>query len=62
MDRCLNCQYYDRKREKGAEPRELQWGQCRRAAPMLHPSTAKTYMMEGVGPTIRDEDWVGGGT
>ncbi|MEP7183273.1 MAG: hypothetical protein ABI886_13900 [Betaproteobacteria bacterium] len=59
MDKCLNCQYYDRKREKSVEGRSLQWGQCRRAAPMLNPTTAKSYMIEGVWPTVRDDDWCG---
>ncbi len=59
MDKCLNCQFYDRKRDKAAESRALQWGQCRRTAPMLNPTTAKSYMIEGVWPTVRDDDWCG---
>lgn len=59
MDKCINCQFYDRKREKPAESRALQWGQCRRTAPMLNPTTAKSYMIEGVWPTVRDDDWCG---
>jgi hypothetical protein len=59
VDRCLNCQFYDRKREKSAEGRPLHYGQCRRTAPMLNPSSAKSYMIEGVWPTVRDDDWCG---
>jgi hypothetical protein len=59
VDKCINCQFYDRKREKPAESRALQWGQCRRTAPMLNPTTAKSYMIEGVWPTVRDDDWCG---
>jgi hypothetical protein len=59
MDKCLSCQFYDRKREKAAEGRSLQWGQCRRAAPMLNPTSGKSYMIEGVWPTVRDDDWCG---
>ena len=53
MDRCVNCQYYDRQ-NKGQGV-----GQCRRAAPALSPINAKAYMIEGVWPTVRDDDWCG---
>ncbi len=53
MDRCVNCQYYDRQNKgQGA-------GQCRRQAPALSPINAKAYMIEGVWPTVRDDDWCG---
>ncbi len=35
------------------------WGQCRRHAPLLNPVTAKAYMVEGVWPLVRDDDWCG---
>jgi hypothetical protein len=53
VDRCSNCQYYDRQ-DKGAGV-----GQCRRQAPALSPINAKAYMIEGVWPTVRDDDWCG---
>ena len=53
MDRCVNCQFYDRQ-NKGQGV-----GQCRRQAPALSPINAKAYMIEGVWPTVRDDDWCG---
>jgi len=53
VDRCSNCQYFDRQ-AKGTGV-----GQCRRAAPALSPINAKSYMIEGVWPTVRDDDWCG---
>ena len=36
------------------------WGQCRRHSPHLSPAGAqKTYMVEGVWPLVRDDDWCG---
>ena len=35
------------------------WGQCRRHSPHLNPTTAKSYLVEGVWPLIRDDDWCG---
>jgi len=59
VDRCLNCQYYDRHPTNGSGAKSAQAGQCRRNAPMLSPVNPKTYMIEGVWPTVRDEDWCG---
>lgn len=59
MDRCLNCQYYDRHGANGAGGKSAHAGQCRRNAPQLSPINPKTYMIEGVWPTVRDEDWCG---
>ena len=59
MDRCIGCQYYDRQLAKPTDSRGVQRGQCRRAAPMLHPINAKSYMIEGVWPHVRDDDWCG---
>jgi hypothetical protein len=58
VDRCLNCQYYDRQASK-ADSKGTAWGQCRRTAPSLSPINAKAYMIEGVWPTVRDDDWCG---
>jgi hypothetical protein len=61
MEKCQTCQYYDRKAAKaaGASASAPNWGQCRRNAPQLNPVNAKSYMIEGVWPTVRDDDWCG---
>lgn len=59
MDKCVGCQYYDRQMAKQTDSRGIAWGQCRRAAPMLHPINQKSYMIEGVWPHVRDDDWCG---
>jgi len=59
VERCLNCQYYDRHGGSGSGGKSANGGQCRRHAPMLSPNTAKNYLIEGVWPTVRDEDWCG---
>jgi hypothetical protein len=58
MEKCTTCQYYDRKNAKSTGETSA-WGQCRRGAPMLSPVNAKSYMIEGVWPTVRDDDWCG---
>jgi len=57
VDRCVTCQFYDRQR-RGAET-SANAGQCRREAPSLSPLNQKSYMIEGVWPTVRDDDWCG---
>jgi len=60
VEKCQLCQYYDRQNVKSNEGRAAtQWGQCRREAPRLHPINAKSYMIEGVWPHVRDDDWCG---
>ena len=59
MERCQNCQFYDRHGGNGAGGKSTNGGQCRRHAPQLSPNTAKNYLIEGVWPTVRDEDWCG---
>ncbi len=54
----MSCQFYDRK-SGGGDGRSPQWGQCRRTSPLLSPATGKSYMIEGVWPTVRDDDWCG---
>ena len=56
---CLSCQFYDRKSARAADARGLQWGLCRREAPQLNTSNAKSHAIEGVCPTVRDDDWCG---
>lgn len=58
MEKCIGCQFYDRGNSQ-ADARGIQWGQCRRAAPRLHPVNQKTFMIEGVWPHVRDDDWCG---
>jgi hypothetical protein len=54
----MTCQFYDR-RNAGPAEKGPSWGQCRRTAPMLHPVNVKSYMIEGVWPHVRDDDWCG---
>ncbi len=58
MEKCVTCQYYDR-RNSTADGKGPMWGQCRRGAPRLHPINVKSYMIEGVWPHVRDDDWCG---
>ncbi|MCE7877562.1 MAG: hypothetical protein DYH14_09595 [Betaproteobacteria bacterium PRO3] len=59
MDRCQHCQYYDRNPSGGAGGKSPSAGLCRRHSPSLSPINPKTYLIEGVWPTVRDEDWCG---
>jgi len=59
VTQCLSCQFYDRKSARAADARGLQWGLCRRDAPQLNPSNSKSHAIEGVWPTVRDDDWCG---
>lgn len=59
MDKCMKCQFYDRKLGKGSASATPSLGQCRRSAPLLNPVNTKSYMIEGVWPTVRDDDWCG---
>jgi len=58
MERCVTCIYYDRVKA-GGDAKAANAGQCRRAGPSLSPINQKTYMIEGVWPTVRDDDWCG---
>ena|SRR5262252_7243036 len=57
MEKCQTCQYYDRKKTTAANSPSS--GQCRRNAPLLNPLNAKSYLIEGVWPVVRDDDWCG---
>jgi hypothetical protein len=59
VEKCINCQFYDRKHAKPLDGKAPLWGQCRRHSPRLNPITAKTYVVEGVWPLVRDDDWCG---
>jgi hypothetical protein len=59
VEKCQQCQFYDRQNVKPNDGKVTQWGQCRRTSPMLHPINAKSYMIEGVWPHVRDDDWCG---
>jgi hypothetical protein len=59
VEKCINCQYYDRRNAKPTDGKAPLWGQCRRHAPHLNPVTAKAYVVEGVWPLVRDDDWCG---
>lgn len=58
MDKCGTCLFFDRG-GAGGSAGGTSWGQCRRASPMLHPVNVKAYMIEGVWPHVRDDDWCG---
>jgi len=59
VQKCVTCQFYDRRNSERSEGKGPSWGQCRRAAPALHPVNVKSYMIEGVWPHVRDDDWCG---
>jgi len=59
VDKCVGCLYYDRQLNSQPDSRGISWGQCRRTAPMLHPVNQKSFMIEGVWPHVRDDDWCG---
>jgi hypothetical protein len=59
MEKCIGCGYYDRQGNREIDARGVRWGQCRRGAPSLHPINQKPYMIEGVWPYVRDDDWCG---
>jgi hypothetical protein len=59
VEKCLNCQFYDRRNARPTDGRASMWGQCRRDSPRLNPLSAKSYLVEGVWPLIRDDDWCG---
>ena len=56
MDKCVTCVFFDR--GDGASSGTA-WGQCRRMPPALHPVNMKSYMIEGVWPHVREDDWCG---
>ena len=58
MEKCVGCQYYDRN-EAQVEDKGVRWGKCRRGVPIVHPVSAKAYMVEGIWPHVRDDDWCG---
>jgi hypothetical protein len=59
MEKCTTCHFFDRRQVNGGDGRSVRMGQCRRCAPLLTPNPTKTYMIEGVWPTVRDDDWCG---
>lgn len=59
MEKCVTCHYYDRRNSRAVDGRAARAGQCRKMAPLLSPSPSKAYLVEGVWPTVRDDDWCG---
>ena len=59
VEKCVNCEYYDRRRARPTDGKAPMWGQCRRHSPRLNPATAKAYVVEGAWPLVRDDDWCG---
>jgi len=58
LEKCVGCQFYDRSAAE-AEDKGVRWGKCRRSVPIVHPVAAKAYMVEGIWPHVRDDDWCG---
>ena len=59
VEKCLSCQFFDRRNARATDGRAAMWGQCRRHSPHLNPLSVKSYLVEGVWPLIRDDDWCG---
>jgi hypothetical protein len=62
VKKCQNCQFYDRKDGRSTDGRTTMWGQCRRHSPQLSPhipQSTKSYVVEGIWPVVRDDDWCG---
>jgi hypothetical protein len=61
VEKCVNCQFYDRRNARPNDGRApVMWGQCRRHSPHLSPvGGKKAYLVEGVWPLVRDDDWCG---
>lgn len=58
LHKCIACQFYDRNQAQ-PDDKGVRWGKCRRTGPIIHPLSAKAYMVEGVWPHVRDDDWCG---
>jgi hypothetical protein len=58
VEKCVACRFYDRN-DANVEDKGVRWGKCRRTGPMVHPTSAKAYLVEGVWPSVRDDDWCG---
>ena len=58
MKKCVACQFYDRN-DLRTQDNGVRWGKCRRTGPIVHPLSAKSYLVEGVWPNVRDDDWCG---
>jgi hypothetical protein len=58
LQKCLGCRFYDRNQTQSGE-KGVRWGQCRRTGPIVHPLSAKAYLVEGIWPHVRDDDWCG---
>jgi hypothetical protein len=59
VEKCLSCQFYDRRNTRPTDGRASMWGQCRRHPAHLNPLSAKSHHVEGVWPLVRDDDWCG---
>ncbi|MDQ2964121.1 MAG: hypothetical protein M3R31_13370 [Pseudomonadota bacterium] len=59
VEKCLSCAFYDRRRARPTDGKAPMQGQCRRHSPHLNPATARAYVVEGVWPLVRDDDWCG---
>jgi hypothetical protein len=58
VEKCVACQFYDRN-DAHVEDKGVRWGKCRRTGPIVHPMSTKSYLVEGIWPSVRDDDWCG---
>jgi hypothetical protein len=58
VKKCVACQFYDRN-DLDTQENGVRWGKCRRTGPIVHPLSAKSYLVEGVWPNVRDDDGCG---
>jgi hypothetical protein len=58
VKKCVACQFYDRN-DLETQENGVRWGKCRRTGPIVHPLSVKNYLVEGVWPNVRDDDWCG---
>jgi len=58
LEKCVACHFYERN-DAQVEDKGVRWGKCRRNVPIVHPVSGKAYMVEGIWPHVRDDDWCG---
>jgi hypothetical protein len=59
LHKCVACRFYDRNDARSDDKGGVRWGKCRRTGPIVHPDSAKVYLVEGIWPHVRDDDWCG---
>ncbi len=59
MDKCIGCHFYDRQNGSNTDSRGSPVGTVPALGAALHPVNQKSFMIEGVWPHVRDDDWCG---